>query len=84
MLRITAMETPTGTTLRLEGRVIGPWVDELRRCCTEMLQRTRCLTLDLGGVGFVDPTGVALLHALRDQAIELSNTSAFVAEQLRG
>jgi len=31
MLRIVALEKPgDGATLSLEGRVIGPWVSELR------------------------------------------------------
>ena len=31
MLKIVLVETAGTATLQLEGQVIGPWVDELRR-----------------------------------------------------
>ena len=32
MLRITVTTRPDGATVALEGRLAGPWVDELRAC----------------------------------------------------
>lgn len=67
----------------LEGRVVGPWVDELREACESVLRQGAHLTVDLAGVAFVDREGLALLERLRRREIALSNCSAFVAEQLR-
>jgi hypothetical protein len=75
---------PRETRLRLHGRVVGPWVEELHRVCTEVLSGSHRLSLDLGEVSFLDRQGVQLVLALgarRDVA--LVNCSGFVAEQLR-
>jgi ABC-type transporter Mla MlaB component len=70
-------------TLALEGGVIGPWVDELRRACDRALGTHGALTLDLGGVGFIDRAGLSLFRALQDRPVRVTNCSPFVAEQLR-
>lgn len=84
MLRIVSVPNGTGTaTLILEGRLIGPWVEELRRSCEEATGSTEGLTLDLRAVSFVDRAGVELLRSLADRHSRLNNCSPFVAEQLR-
>jgi hypothetical protein len=84
MLRIVALERPgDGVTLTLEGRVIGPWVDELRQSCERILARGGGLTLDLGEVLFVERDGVRLLRSLVDGGVAVVNCPAFVGEQLK-
>ena len=84
MLKIVSVDNKSGAaTLVLEGRLIGPWVDELRRSCEEAVGSRGRLTIDLGGVAFVDRGGVALLRSLADDHARLTNCSPFVAEQLR-
>ncbi len=84
MLRIEIMEPANGDpTLRLEGRVIGPWVAELRRMCEPLLAAGAKLTLDLSDVSFVDRDGVELFESLRKRQVVLLNCSLFVAEQLK-
>ncbi len=83
MLRITEICSNEAATLRLAGRVIGPWVAELRRASEEALARGRFLTVDLGDVSFVDQGGVALLHELRYRQVTLTNCSPFLAERLK-
>lgn len=83
MLKIADTERgPQALTLQLEGQVIGPWVDELRRSCEAVLARGAWLTLDLTGVSFVDRNGIELLLGLRRQQVALRNCSGFVKEQL--
>ena len=85
MLKIELMETAGGQpTLRLEGRVIGPWGEEVRRSCEPVLARGAKLALDLSEVSFVDRDGVALFRNLSRQRVALLNCSPFVAEQLKG
>jgi anti-anti-sigma regulatory factor len=72
------------TTLRLAGRLIGPWVEELRRACEPILARGDSLAIDLTEVSFVDQAGVELLGWLRGREAVLSNCSGFVAELLKG
>ena len=84
MLKIERIETAGEIpTLRLEGRVIGPWVEELRRSCEPVLTTGARLTLDLGEVSFVDREGVQLFRSLRKRQVALLNCSPFVAEQLK-
>ncbi len=84
MLKIDSTATGSGTvTLTLEGRLIGPWVDELRMACKCTLDTPASLTLDLGAVAFVDRDGVELLRSLAEQHARLTNCSPFVAEQLK-
>lgn len=70
-------------TFKLEGRVVGPWVEELRRTCEPLLAELRALKLDLEAVSFVDAEGVVTLKGMRQRGVELKNCSAFVEEQLR-
>ena len=84
MLRISLVEAlDQAVTLRLEGQVRGPWVDELRRSCEELLAKGSALHLDLTDVSFVDRDGVALCRRLRDRNVGILHCSPFVAEQLK-
>ena len=83
MLKIVAHDRDRHCTLRLEGDVIGRWVDELRRFSEETLASAAQLTVDLADVGFVDREGVDLLQMLGDRGVAVVNASRFVAEQLK-
>ena len=84
MLRIVTLHAGTdGATLGLEGRIMGPWVDELRRSCEHARTTGAPLTLDLAEVAFVARDGVRLLKDLADGGVAVVNCPAFVAEQLR-
>ena len=84
MLKIVCGETErNGITLKLEGNVIGPWVQEVKRESERALACGAILTLDLSGVSYVDREGLELLRTLQDRQAMFLNTSAFVAEQLK-
>jgi anti-anti-sigma regulatory factor len=71
------------TTLRLEGRVVGPWVDELREVCEPLVKNGCPLVLDLAEVTFADESGVTLLANLRARGVKLLRAMPFVEEQLK-
>jgi anti-anti-sigma regulatory factor len=75
MLRITRV---AGPVLKLEGRLLGPWVDELRRACADLENPPGRLCLDLAAVTFVDAAGARLLRELRQQHVTLTGCSGFV------
>lgn len=85
MLRITAISDAPSKTLRLEGRIAGNAVEELRRVCEESLadHDHPVLVLDLGDVSFLDHEGIDLIHHLRRRNVVLTNYSAFLAELLK-
>lgn len=83
MLKIVTVDPGTSqAVLQLEGQLIGPWVDELRRTCDRLLDG-RAVTLDLSGVSFVERRGVELLRTLGARGVPLLHCSPFVAEQLK-
>ena len=85
MLRITVVESLNDAVrLRVEGRVTGRWVEELRRSCeVQALSDGVRLLLDLAEVSFVDAAGIALLKELRSRCVTLLSPSPYVAEQLK-
>jgi hypothetical protein len=62
-LKITIEEAPAVVTIGLEGRVAGPWVDELSRtwCSLAPSLGRRELLIDLRNVIFIDRAGISLL-----------------------
>ncbi len=84
MLKISqAGKADHSVTLKLEGRVVGPWVGELRQVCETLLAEGRALKLDLADVTFVDFDGVAVLTGFKTRGVTLKDCSPFVDEQLR-
>jgi hypothetical protein len=82
MLRITVVESNArAVTLRVEGRIAGPWVEELRTTCNvhtgpDPIQ----LHLELEDVSFADAAGVLYLKELRNQGVGLYHVSPFIRE----
>ena len=76
MLRITTTIRRGRTTVALEGRLAGPWVDELR-ASWRSLATTRdasSIRVDLDAVTFIDTAGKALLWAMHQQGAALTAT----------
>jgi hypothetical protein len=65
MLRITLHESENAVEMTLEGRVAGPWVEELNRVWVETAPRlgSRKLALDIRSVTYADAAGK---RALKD------------------
>ena len=90
MLRITTQKTPQALTLRLEGRLEGPWVAVLTRCWgrTRNTLAGRQLRVDLNGLTFVDAMGKARLSEMYAKGEQLLaddlETKAVVAEIQNG
>jgi len=82
MLRIDERIREDGR-LRLEGRIVGPWTDEVRAACERALATSADVTLDLAGVDFVDRPAASLLLELRARGARLVNASPFLTELLR-
>ena len=83
MLRITHTQGHDSVLiLRLEGKLLGPWVAELARSCDEFTCPPDRLRLDLSSVTFVDGPGVALLRDLLGRGVSLAACSGLVAELL--
>lgn len=84
MLMITQVEASDLTlTLKLEGKLLEPWIGELQTACeTSQVPPDRIL-LDLRTLIFVDPAGVRFLDRLIRDGAKVIGCSGFVAELLQ-
>ena len=78
MLRVSRTTENDTATLLLEGKLLAPWVEEVRVMVDDR-QDNRPRRLNLGAVDFVDRDGARFLAALRRNGIELANCSPFIA-----
>ncbi len=65
MLRITVQPENERTTIRLEGRLTGPWVRELERVWLEESAKPSPITLDLSDLTAIDDAGRYLLTIMQ-------------------
>ena len=71
-------------TLRVEGRIAGSSVEELRRACdVHTFADEVQLYLELADVSFADAAGIVLLKELRRRGVCLMRASTFMTEQLK-
>jgi anti-anti-sigma regulatory factor len=94
MLRIKVVDlSDSAVVLRVEGRITGSWVDELRRTCAAHSFAAHTfaghtfpdevqLSLELSDVSFADAAGIALLKELRSRGADLIRPTPFMAERL--
>jgi hypothetical protein len=72
MLKITLNDSAEALCFRLEGRLSGAWVGELRRCWLAAQPTPgRKTTLDLGEVDYADAAGQALIAEMHRQGVIL-------------
>ena len=84
MLKISIInDSDQAIELQLEGKLVGPWVEELRKLSDEALSLQKNVSLDLAKVWFVDSRGVTLLHTLAKRQVSELNCSQFVSQQLK-
>lgn len=83
MLKISKRDDNGTVTLRVEGRIIGPWVAELRTCCEAALADRQAFDLELQDVEYADAAALELLLNLPSRGARVTNCSPFLAEQLR-
>jgi ABC-type transporter Mla MlaB component len=84
MLRITVAETETEQRWTLEGRLIGPWIGELRTRWKERhrAQNGRTCTVDLSAVTFIDKGGRRLLRIMSREVTQFIATSIYIKRVL--
>ena len=75
MLRI---EQINPATIRLEGKLLGPWVEAVRQAVSQ-----NAVSLDLSAVTFADEAGVRLLRELVDGGAKVVACSNFIAALLQ-
>jgi anti-anti-sigma regulatory factor len=82
MLKISVKNEETGKHLLLEveGRLAGPWVEELERCWESEKRRTApaAIVVRLCNVSFIDETGTDLLRKMFQAGAKLEGSGCMV------
>ncbi len=84
MLKITIMETTTDRRWIVQGRLVGPWVSELRTTWkrAHKSQDNRTCIIDLNDVTFIDKSGERLLRAMSKKGAQLIAKGLYVRHVL--
>lgn len=81
MLRITKLiDRPELCRLKLEGKLLAPWLEVLLTTCP--LPESRRCELDLSQVSFVDSPSLIVLRHLIQRGAVVTAQSPFVSELL--
>lgn len=84
MLRISVTsDSDEAIHIQLEGKLIGPWVEELRLLSNDALRQKKIVTLDLEKLWFMDLDGARLLRDLKRRQVPQTNCSHFIGQQLK-
>jgi hypothetical protein len=84
MLRITRLVgNGSGETLKLEGKLQGPWVDLAHEAYALTAAPTAPTCLELSGLTFVDEEGAALLRELIRSGAQVVGCSSYIAQLLQ-
>ncbi|MEX2493561.1 MAG: STAS domain-containing protein [Nitrospirales bacterium] len=79
MLRITTVnEEGQSVRLKVEGRIVGEWVNELDHACTVLLAQKKNIVLDFSDVRFIDRRGSEVLKKLRGERVNMIGASLLV------
>ena len=88
MLKITTQTGATGTIFELEGKLAGPWVQELESCWRQAVIGDRQVRVMLNAVTFIDAAGRKLLADMHWQGVALVAEGfmmkAIIEEIIRG
>jgi anti-anti-sigma regulatory factor len=84
MLKITIIETATDRRWIVEGRLVGPWVNELRTTWkrAHRSQDKRACIIDLNDVTLIDKSGERLLRAMSEKGAQLMAGGLYVKHVL--
>ncbi len=83
MLRITTVRHGLETVIKLEGKLLEPWVEEFHGACARAESQSGHFGLDLADLTYADAAGAERLRNMVQEGVSISSCSAFVAELLR-
>jgi hypothetical protein len=85
MLRITTLDTPDRRRLVLEGKLVAPWVAEVRKECREAAQDLsgRELVIELKNVTCISEEGQNVLLELMKEGVKFRSSGVFTKHVMK-
>lgn len=85
VLRITYINESKSPTLKLEGKLAGPWVGEVEKTWRSIQQplEGQALAVDLNEVSFIDRSGEKLLKQMHASGVVLFAEGLYIRGRLR-
>jgi hypothetical protein len=85
MLKISIVEGRTGLRLTVEGKLVGPWVAELRRACEKARAhlRDRELVIELKHLTAISQEGENVLFELMQGGVKFRCRGVFTKHVLK-
>jgi anti-anti-sigma regulatory factor len=77
VLRLIHSKSVTLATVDLDGKLVGPWVDEVRTTVAK-LRRDQAVCLNLEHLSFADAAGFRLLCEMRRDGVQLVGVSPLI------
>jgi len=73
VLKVTVVEQEGRATFKVEGRLVKPWVSELKKSWTQFVREhpEEPVMVDLGEVTFIDHEGKCLLSSMFRKGADL-------------
>ncbi len=80
MLRITTLNAEGSPAIvKLEGKLLEPWISELQEACQAVRKQDAVPTLDLAGLSYVDAPGTIALRDLIRRGVAVTGCSPLVS-----
>lgn len=86
MLRITINETPSQQKWTLQGRLGGPWVEQLQSCWskTQVERQGRTCVIDVTNLISVDESGEKVLQTMMSEGAQFRACGVYITHMLKG
>jgi anti-anti-sigma regulatory factor len=80
MLRITTHEMPQSVSLELEGKLAGPWVQEMANCYEDcaIREEPKEIEINLSSLTSIDAAGKQLLRNLHARGAKLIGSGCWM------
>lgn len=84
MLKLTPLlDAGLPAVLKLEGKLLAPWIDELHRSIAKVVAPGEKIRLDLSALSYADTAGTQALSELIERGAVVTAASGFIAALLR-
>jgi ABC-type transporter Mla MlaB component len=85
VLKITHIGMRDDITLKLEGKLAGPWVDEMEKawCFCKQTAADQQLIVDLNEVTFIDVAGALLLRRMHAAGATFRAEGPYISHELQ-